>query len=105
MKTAVQAFNSLYNRHYSYHRAGVWLYDFAPASTLQVDLLGEIDTNAHGQAQARMAALDTINGRYGKHTMRFAAEDLAKSWEPQHKLRSPRYVSNWDELPIVKVGV
>jgi DNA polymerase V len=99
---AIQTFQGIYSRMYSYHRAGIWLYDFVPAHQLQTDLFGTVDLAGHERAKARMSALDSVNKRYGKHTMRFAAEDLAKSWQPQQRLRSPRYVSNWDELPKVK---
>lgn len=101
-ETLVQALAKVYDRSAAYHRAGIWLYDFAPDNLLQTDLLGKVDVQDQKRSQARMQALDAINARYGKHTMRFAAEDLARNWEPKHKLRSPRYVSNWEELPEVR---
>lgn len=103
-RTLVAALGNLHSKNYLYHRAGVWLHDFMPANKLQTDLLGKLDVKNHDKSSTRMATVDAINARFGKHTLRFAAEDLAKTWEPKHKLRSPRYVSNWNELPEIKLN-
>jgi DNA polymerase V len=98
----VGAFNKIYDKQADYHRAGVWLSDFVPDHQLQTDLLGEVDPAKHSQRQARSAALDALNDRFGKNTVRYAAEDLAQAWQPKRMLRSPRYTTRWDELPTVK---
>lgn len=88
----------------SYHRAGVLLQDFSPNEQLQTDLLGFIDPDRHSASQTRMKAVDTINKRYGKHTLRYAAELLGSSWEPKQTSRSPRYTTIIEELPIVRIA-
>ncbi len=93
----------IFSRGQQYHRLGVFLYDFVPASSLQTDLLGHVDPASHDRASARMAALDHINQIHGKGKIRYAAEDLAASWQPKRDLQSPHYVSNWTELPTVKI--
>jgi DNA polymerase V len=50
-----------------------------------------------------MKAVDQINAQYGKDRIHYAAEDLSKSWQPKHEIRSPRYVSNWEELPVARI--
>jgi DNA polymerase V len=94
---------TIYQRSQAYHRLGVYLYDLVDSSVLQTDLLGEIDIANHDRGQARMVALDQINRRFGKGRIYYAAEDLSKHWEPKHRLRSPRYVSAWGELPIAHI--
>lgn len=86
-----------------YHRLGVYLYDLVPADALQTDLLGHVDSAAHDKAQARMRALDDINRRHGKGKLYYAAADLSTTWQPKHQIRSPRYVSQWDELPVAHI--
>lgn len=93
----------VYERSQAYHRLGVYLYDLVGNDSLQTDLLGTIDVAAHDRDQARMIALDQINRRFGKGHIYYAAEDLSKHWEPKHRLRSPRYVSVWDELPVAHI--
>lgn len=92
------------NRGHSYHRANVLLYDLVGETSIQTDLLGEVDTGKYDAEQARLKAFDAINARYGKTTIRYAAEDLSDAWLPKHGMRSPRYTSNWDELPTLKLG-
>jgi DNA polymerase V len=86
-----------------YHRAGVLLYDFLPANALQTDLLGYVDPAGHDRSTARMHAMDGLNLHYGKETVRFASELLAKAWQPRYNMRSPRYATRWDELQIVRL--
>ena len=86
-----------------YHRLGVFLYDLVPATTLQTDLLGYVDHAAQTGSQARLKAIDAVNHRWGKGTVHYAAEDLNTSWQPKHQIRSPRYVSQWEELPTARI--
>lgn len=95
----VDKLHDIFNPSQQYHRLCVYLYDLLPDHALQTDLLGTISTTAHDKAAARMHAIDAINSRHGKGRVRYAAEDLAKAWQPKHHIRSPRYVSQWDELP------
>ncbi len=95
----LEQLRDVYNARQSYHRAGVLLSDFVPLGHLQTDLLGFVQTGTHNRSLARMQAVDAINSRFGKNRLHYAAEDLSRAWEPKRKLRSPRYVSNWDELP------
>lgn len=96
------AFSKIYDKNASYHRAGVWLSDFVPDNQLQTDLLGEVDPVAHTARTSRSQAIDKLNDRFGKNTIRYAAEDLAQAWQPKRLLRSPRYTTNWDELPKLR---
>ncbi len=102
IKTLTQLFRDIYQPSISYHRAGILLHDFVPDWQLQTDLLGITDVQSHDIAKQRMQAVDAINNKYGAHKIRYAAEDIAVRWQPQRKLRSPRYVSEWDDLPAVR---
>lgn len=97
----VEAAGKLFSSGKQYHRANILLYDLVGQDSLQADLLGQVDVTAHQAAQARLSAVDSINSRYGKAKIHYAAEDLSQAWEPRHRLRSPRYTTNWQELPVV----
>lgn len=88
-----------YNPGLTYHKADVVLYDFVAADNLQTDLLGMVDLQADARSARKMQALDTLNHRHGKGTLKFAAEALNQSWQPRRRLSSPRYTSSWSELP------
>lgn len=92
-----------HNPRLSYHKAEVLLYDFVTETALQTDLLGAVDVPANTKSQHKMQALDTINLRHGKGTIRFAAEDLSQAWQPHRRLSSPRYTSAWDDLPEARL--
>ncbi len=85
-----------------YHRGDILLHDLVPQDRFQADLLGQVDLVKDARSQAKLQALDGLNNRYGPRTVRFAAEDLSARWEPKHELRSPRYTTNWDELPVAQ---
>lgn len=98
----IECFSKIYDKSALYHRASVTLHDFVPETYLQTDLLGEFNLAQHSKSSARTTALDNLNSRFGRRTIHYAAEDLAQAWEPRRKLRSPRYTTNWQELPAVK---
>jgi len=100
----VEELKSKFQTEQYYHRANVFLLDFISADNLQTDLLGHVDIAADERSRQRMQALDAVNRRFGKGQLRYAAEDLGRSWQPKHQLRSPRYVSEWDELPTVQLA-
>ncbi len=101
----VRALGTVHDPRAAYYRAGVMLYDFAPAQVLQTDLLGDINVRQHVRSVARMQVVDDVNERYGKHHLYYAAEDLGNKWEPRQTLRSPRYTSRWEELPPVEINI
>jgi DNA polymerase V len=101
----VTLLGKIYNPHVPYHRAGVLLYDFVPASQLQIDLLGEVDVREHDKATTRMQVVDILNERYGKRTIHYATEDLANAWQPKHDTRSPRYTTHLHELPAARINI
>lgn len=89
----------VFSNRQQYHRLGVYLYDLVPEDALQTDVLGQVDITAHDRSTARMQAVDLINAKHGKGKIRYAAEGLGSSWQPKHSIRSPQYVSDWNELP------
>lgn len=91
-----------YNGSLDYHKADVLLYDFVSENDLQTDLLGFVNTTKHDRSQARMQALDSLNQRFGKGTVKFAAENMSQSWQPRRRMASPRYTSAWTDLPQVR---
>ncbi|MDB5170389.1 MAG: Y-family polymerase [Candidatus Saccharibacteria bacterium] len=99
----VQAVQSDFNQYEQYHRANILLFDLVGEQSFQTDLFGDANLEQSNSAHDRLEAFDAINSRYGKRTIRFAAEDLSKAWQPKYQLRSPRYTTNWQELPIARI--
>lgn len=93
-----------YNRAEQCHRANVLLFDLVPQGELQADLLGYVNLEQDTRSQSRLAAVDHIADRFGKGRIGYAAEKLSVKWQPKKQLRSPRYTTNWDELPVAALG-
>ncbi len=100
----VDATELIFNPNASYHRVNILLHELVSQKSLQADLFSDVDLADSQAALDRLKALDTINRRYGKRTMHYAAEDLSQAWEPKHRLRSPRYTTNWQELPVARIS-
>lgn len=103
IQTLVQELGEIYSSRQHYHKLMVSLNNFVPANALQTDILGYVDQAGYDKARSRMAALDAINQRWGRGKLYYAAENLSKTWQPKHQVRSPRYVSDWNELPAVTI--
>lgn len=100
---AVQLFNQLHEPGSAYHRAGITLSSLRPEEALQTDLLGYVHPEQLCKAKARLRAVDALNSRYQTNIVRYAAESLATSWQPLRKLRSPLYVTAWQDLPKITI--
>ncbi len=101
INSLISLLEKAYSPMTAYHRAGVLLYDFVPAEYFQTNLLGMVNGKDYEKARSRMTAFDGLNERFGHSAIRYAAEDLGKSWQPKYNLRSPRYTTSWSELPTV----
>lgn len=62
--------------------------------------LGQLDRE---QGAALMVALDACNRRFGRGTVVPAAAGLAtkRAWSTKFEMRSPRYTTRLDELPVI----
>lgn len=103
ISSLTQKFSEIYETGQLYHRLNVYLFNLMPAKHLQTDILGTANVQKHDTAQKRMEAVDTINNRFGRGQIYYATEDLSKTWQPRRRLTTPRYVSNWDELPAARI--
>jgi DNA polymerase V len=93
-----------FNPGLRYHKAEVLLCDFVSEAGLQTDLLGMVDVASSDRSGRRMQAVDSVNARHGRSTIRYAAEGLSQAWQPRKNLASPRYTSAWSDLPEVWIG-
>ena len=95
---AFRILKRIYRPGYAYHKAGIMLLDLVPLGQRQPSLFETEDGN---RLRALMQVLDEINGRYGRRTLQFAAEGIARSWTMRRDRLSPGYTTRWEELPKV----
>ena len=80
-----------------YHKAGVLLGELVTDTYEQLELFAA-PPPAHEDQQRVMAAVDQVNARFGRDTLRLAACGFDRPWGMRQANRSPRYTTRWDEL-------
>lgn len=101
---AIRVLRRIYRPGYGYHKAGVMLLDLRPAANCQFALFDSQGGAGDARSGKLMAVLDTINQRYGRQTLRLAAEGVACSWQMRRGNLSPGYTTSWEGLPVARAG-
>ena len=96
---ALSSLRKIYQPGVYYLKAGVMLMDLVAESGLQEDLF--INSANDMKASKLMAAMDGVNNKYGRGTIKLGSEGLNKSWAMRRDFKSPNYIGDWNELPIV----
>ena len=82
-----------------YTKCGVMLEGLHAGSEAQIDLFATVDP----KAAPLLAAIDGLNGRFGRNTVRIAAEGQgAKSYDTKRGSKSPSWTTNIAEIPIAR---
>jgi DNA polymerase V len=92
---AQRALSETYRPGFAIRKAGVLLNKLQPADTAPQRLW----ESASCELQRRlMAALDTINERFGKDTIRCGIWPSSGVWETRSERRSPAYTTRWSDV-------
>ena len=101
IEAALRALEQCFRSGYEYQKAGVMLLGLTPASGRQVSLL-DLAPEERQRQRGLMSALDAVNRRFGRGTLRYAITTAPdRPWHMRQTRRSPRYTTSWDELPTV----
>lgn len=101
---AIRILKRIYRPGFGYHKAGVMLLDLVPAANRQLALFDSQGAAGDARSCTLMAVLDNINQRYGRQTLRLAAEGVERSWQMRRGNLSPGYTTSWDGLPVARAG-
>jgi DNA polymerase V len=100
VKAAVQLLETLYRPGFHYQKCGVMLLDLSPAAVVQTELF---DPRDRARQERLVRALDALNTDHGARTVHVG--DIGgrqPAWAMRQAFRSPRYTTNWKELPVVR---
>lgn len=97
VRAAVSATKRLWQGGYRYSKAGVMLDGLVPPDRAPRALIDSVDP----RRDAQMAALDDLNGRFGRGSLVLARTGLRKTWAVRAEMRSPAYTTRLAEVPIV----
>ena len=81
-------------------KAGIILTDLVEESKTPPRLFGM--NAALERERGLMEAVDRIQKRWGGQAIQTAAEGRSREWLTRQSRRSPRYTTDWNELPLVK---
>ncbi len=98
---ALFALHAIYKEGHSYKKAGVELSRITPMPVVQPDLFGEVTLSEHNRQARFMSIVDALNRIYGRDTLFFAVQGIARSWKMRQAMLSGRYTTRWDELVVV----
>lgn len=101
LQTARKALDKLYKPQYQYHKAGIILLDIMPKTNIQLNMLIPQEKT---QKTVLINSIDQINIKLGNNLVRFAAQGIGREepWQLRSNLRSPRFTTNWLEIPIAQ---
>lgn len=87
---------------FGYHKAGVMLLDLRRAGNRQLSLLDEQGGADDARSDKLMSVLDGVNQRYGRGSLRLAAEGVDRAWRMRRGNLSPGYTTDWAGLAVVR---
>jgi DNA polymerase V len=85
----------MYKPEYEYKRAGITLSEITPVHQYQSDWLEPrqvTDTRL-------MDALDALNTRYGRGTVKVSTQGAFKEWQMKQERKSPNYTTDLKHVP------
>ena len=100
VSAALAGLERVYDDQFAYQKAGVVLIDMVDRQQWQLSMLS--DEARRDERGMLMNAIDMLNKRYG-HVVFSAAEKMSPDgWRSKREHRSPRYTTNWTELPALR---
>lgn len=86
--------DEIFKPGYGYKKGGVLLNHIVPKNECQMDLFNQDPTDNEGLNQI----IDTINKKYGPHTIKSAACGIQQDWKTIRAYISKQYTTNWNDL-------
>lgn len=97
-RAAIDLVRALYRKDVAYKKAGVFIFDISPRSGQQVDLFHVEDE----RSAPLMSAMDVINKKWGRGTVRMASCGTKQDWRMLCEKRSDKTQLHWHDLVEVK---
>ncbi len=95
VRYATAAVRQEYRRGNAYIKAGLILGELTSPAQRQLTLF---ETGSDEKRLAVMQALDTVNRKWGKNSLFYAASGIDKPWSMRRERKSPSYTTRIDEL-------
>ncbi|MDT8992646.1 Y-family DNA polymerase [Curvibacter sp. APW13] len=103
VQAALLGLQSIFKDGYDYAKAGVMLMELQSDQVQQMEL--RLEDEPDRDRSRLMLALDTVNTRYGKGTMKLGsagATQRPQNWTMKQMRRTPRYTTDAQEMVLVR---
>jgi DNA polymerase V len=95
---ALDALERIFREGFNYRKAGVMLNSLSPSDQLTLRMFGDEKAERFRQV---LVAVDQINRRWGRDTVRFATANPDGNWRTKIERRSPRYTTRLQEVLVI----
>lgn len=95
---ALWGLKQIYRPNYAYAKAGVMLGELVSEQGVQTDMFSSMQ--ASPRTSALMVAMDNINRKMGKESIKLASEGFKRPWKMKQGNKSPSYTTKWSDLPV-----
>ena len=99
IRDALRGMRSIFRPGFRYWKAGVMLNELIDATSAPVQMFPTRDPK---QSARLMAAMDSVNVRFGRGTVRPVVSGVDRRWTAKAEFLSPRYTTRLDELAAVR---
>jgi DNA polymerase V len=102
-KAAADGMRCMYVPGFQLIKAGVYWMDLQSANVHQAEL--ELDPEEGRDRTRLMAAMDALNGRFGKGTLHVGStglQDTTRTWGMRQERRTPQYTTRWEDVPVAR---
>lgn len=98
---ALLGLQAVYREGYLFKKAGVMLLGISDAGVVQGSLFDDQVVKCSDEI---MGALDGLNQRFGRGTLRLASQGMASRWTARADRRTPAYTTRWTDLPVARAN-
>lgn len=99
LENAYSLLERIYKPGFEYRKAGILLSDITFDNAKQQSFFLKVDEK---KQTGLMQAVDKINGRFGRHTIRPLAMGFEHKWKMKQEKLSSRYTTRLNEIPNVR---
>ena len=96
---ALRLLRQVFRDGFAYKKCGVLLLGLEPKSLRQAHLFPSIDLEKRAKLNT---AIDLIQEQYGNRAIFPASRGVHQTWKMRRNQSSPRWTTQWDEIPVVK---
>ena len=99
VKNTKRLLGLIFRKGYTYKKAGVLLIDLIPKGAHQGLLFEE---HSNPRQKEFVDVFEEVASKYGQTCAFLGAQGVKQKWSMRREMRTPRYTTSWDEIPVLK---